>query len=224
MLTVKVTTCPCCGKNSKTLNAAAQHYIRCKLNPDRITVKLNFVEYNNKLKKGLVKKEFYNHFDKATKLNLPKPVDSAATKRKRSEAAKKQVWTESMKQRHSEIMKAAVSTHPESYTSSNRGRTKQIEYDGIKFQGSWELKFYKWCKEKNIKCERNAIGFSYIWNGNRTYYPDFYLPEFGYYVEVKGYKTDRDDAKWNQFPKKLLIIEKQSMIDITNDRFEITPL
>jgi len=31
------------------------------------------------------------------------------------------------------------------------------------------------------------------------------------YIEVKGYQTPKDDAKWKQFPKKLLIVKKKEI-------------
>ena len=33
------------------------------------------------------------------------------------------------------------------------------------------------------------------------YTPDFYLTDLKQYVEIKGYKTAKDQAKWDQFPK-----------------------
>lgn len=29
------------------------------------------------------------------------------------------------------------------------------------------------------------------------------------YVEVKGYKTDRDEAKWSHFPERLVVIDSK---------------
>ena len=118
-------------------------------------------------------------------------------------------------------MKKAVEKNPEAYTSSNRGRTKQIIYNNIKFHGSWELKFYQWCESNNVNCIRNSTGFKYNWFGERTYFPDFYLPDYDTYVEVKGYKTERDDAKWSQFPNKLLTVVKKDMINIIKNSYEL---
>lgn len=121
--------------------------------------------------------------------------------------------------KHSEAMKRAVENHPESYTSSNRGRTKQIEFDGIKFQGQWEVDFYKWAKGQNLNPKRCIEGFKYEWNGERTYFPDFHISSLDLYVEVKGYETDRDRSKWLQFPKALRIIKKKDIEDIRKNRF-----
>jgi hypothetical protein len=128
-------------------------------------------------------------------------------------------WTEETKIQQSIRMKLAVERNPESYTSSNRGRTKQIVYKEIKFQGQWELDFYKWCEDNQIAVERSTEWFDYIWNGNRKYNPDFYIPSMDLYVEVKGYETDRDKAKWSQFPKKLRIIKQQEIAEIRKGCF-----
>jgi hypothetical protein len=39
------------------------------------------------------------------------------------------------------------------------------------------------------------------------------------YVEVKGYETDRDRAKWRDFPKKLCIIKEAEIKQIRQGSF-----
>lgn len=210
--------CVFCGRQSLNLNSAAQHLIRCEKNPDKIDLSYltqanaNLDSYRKKIQSGEIK--HINQYSKAERLGLPKPVVSPLVSERRKELNRLRKWTIEDRKKHSDTMKQVVAKNPESYTSANRGRTKQIIYNEIKFQGRWELKFYKWCEHNNIKCERNFTGFSYFWNGDRLYYPDFYLTDLDYYVEVKGYQTERDIAKWNQFPKKLLIIEKKSITEI----------
>jgi len=216
--------CTFCGKISKNLNSSAQHSVRCVENPNRVDLShlkngANFHSYVEKIKKGEI--EPSNQYTKATKLGLPKPSVRPELLEKLKEANRRRVWDDAARQKHSASMKKAVEDNPESYTSSNRGRTKQIIYKGKKFQGGWELKFYQWCEATYIVCERNTEGFSYEWNGKRTYYPDFYLPKFDAYVEVKGYKTERDKAKWNQFKGKLIVIEKQSIKEIELGSFQL---
>ena len=45
-------------------------------------------------------------------------------------------------------------------------------------------------------------------NSQRYYTPDFYLPDEDIYIEIKGYKTIKDEAKWSQFPidKRLKVL------------------
>ena len=135
-------------------------------------------------------------------------------------ALNKEHWSNpEFRKKHQASMKLAVENNPESYTSSNRGRVKQFEYDGIKFQGSWELEFYKYCKTNGIQIERSNEWFVYEWNGTRKYFPDFYLPEKKLYIEVKGYETERDRAKWSAFPKQLRVIRKTDIIQIRKQCF-----
>lgn len=84
--------------------------------------------------------------------------------------------------------------------------------------------FYEFCLENHIECLRNYSGFDYIWNGEPTYYPDFYLPEFDTYVEIKGYKTERDVAKWSHFPKKMIVLMKSEINLIQKNLFKINDL
>ena len=202
--------CQFCNRKGKSNNSNTQHEIRCKENPNRIIVIPSY---------GMTGKKGRNQFLKAKDLGLPAPVVSEETRRKLSEIGKKHIWTEEKREQLRQSMRRAVENNPNSYTSSNRGRTKQIEYNGIKFQGNWELEFYKWAEAAGLAPERPNEGFKYEWNGIRTYFPDFYIPSMDLYVEVKGYETERDRAKWLQFPKKLRIIKEKEIKQIRQDCF-----
>jgi hypothetical protein len=103
----------------------------------------------------------------------------------------------------------------------NSGRCKHISFakkDGkiVKLQGTWEEKLAMFLDEKDIKWERNRVGYKYQFkNKEHQYFPDFYLPEHKIYIEVKGYETERDKAKWSEFPFKLFIVKKQEIQDLT---------
>lgn len=148
------------------------------------------------------------------------PEGRERIRQKTIEQNKKQWNDPDFRKKHRESMKLAVQKNPDSYTSSNRGRTKQIIFDGIKFQGKWELDFYIWAKEKGYAPERPNKAFRYIWNGERWYHPDFYIKVLDTYIEVKGYETERDRAKWLQFPEKLCIIREQQIKQIRAGLFE----
>ena len=158
-----------------------------------------------------------NQWTKSKETGIPY-ILKEETRKKFSEHTKRkniEHWSkEENRKKQSEAMKKAVEKYPDSYTSSNRGRTKQIIVDGIKFQGKWELEFYQYCKTNNIQVERSNEWFEYEWNGTRKYFPDFYLREHGLYIEVKGYETERDRAKWNSFPKLLRVIRKDDIMNI----------
>ncbi len=129
-------------------------------------------------------------------------------------------WSDcAFREKHRASMQRAVINNPEAYSSSNRGRTKQIVVDGIKLQGQWEVIFYNWAKSVGLNPTRPQESFPYTWNGVRRYHPDFYISALDLYVEVKGYETDRDRAKWLQFPKTLRIIKEQEINEIRRGTF-----
>lgn len=64
--------------------------------------------------------------------------------------------------------------------------------------GNWEVEFAKILDKKNIKQVYTKDKFDYLYNKEiHKYNPDFYLSEFDTYVEIKGYPTKRDYAKWS---------------------------
>ncbi len=90
-------------------------------------------------------------------------------------------------------------------------KNMHINYKGVDLHGSWELKYAQYLDANGIRWIRNKESFHYFFEGtDRRYTPDFYLPDFDQYVEIKGHKTNKDDAKWSQFPsyRKLVILTK----------------
>jgi len=97
-----------------------------------------------------------------------------------------------------------------SYTSKIAGK--------VMLDSTWELEYAKYLDENKIKWKRNLIKFPYHYRNRLCYYiPDFYLIEEDVYIEVKGYQTKRDDAKWNEFPYKLIILKKEELIELGLD-------
>lgn len=124
--------------------------------------------------------------------------------------------------KQSERMILVAKDHPESYGISNRSRAKHYEYKGERFQGTWELEFFKYCERNKIECKRNRECFPYFWKEKiHYYYPDFYLEKFNLFIEIKGYETDRDVAKQRDFPsdRKLLILRKKEYDLFIKDQF-----
>lgn len=209
-------TCIHCSKEI-TSNNIERHQIKCSLPKVASVPKFN---PRNTGKKGR------NQFSKARDEGRPIPVQSDESKAK-SLATKilrgSLSHSEESRKKISAAMKKAVAEHPDSYSSSNRGRTKQIIVDGIKLQGQWEVDFYLWAKAHNMNPARPSKAFHYEWNGTRSYHPDFYIQSVGY-VEVKGYETDRDRAKWDQFPEELFVVREQAIKSIRNNTFTVDQL
>lgn len=196
--------CQFCNKICKNKNSKAQHEIRCSYNPNRIAIAKNLPKFG---KKG------GNQFTKARENGYEYNV-SEETRRKLSESSKKQIWDDDRRKKHSMKMKQVVGENPDSYSKNNVcGRVKITEYkDGVNLKGSWEVKVAEWLDAQGIRWENEANPKPYYWNGDwKLYFPDFYLIDYECYIEVKGYRTERDEAKWNHFDCDLLIFEKDTI-------------
>lgn len=182
------------------------HEMYCEANPNRKT--RNGKANPNYGKKG---KNQYNYG----------AMISEETKHKISQKSKGRKLTETHKNAISEGMKKAVSEKPESYSSSNvNGRVKKVEHNNVLLDSEWEKIFAKWLDENDIKWERPTIGFKYKWEGERLYYPDFYLPDYDLYIEVKGYVRERDYAKW-KCVENLKVIKKKDINNIKRNNFKL---
>lgn len=215
--------CKYCFKKLKNNNSLIQHEIRCLKNEERIIVKSNFIEYNNKIRNKSIEKSFSNQYTKAKKLGLDKPIVSEETRNKLREKISGKKWTEAQKIKHSERMKIAVINNPQSYSINNvSGRVKTLEYKGIKLKGKWELLFAIWMDNNNYKWTNDIEPFVYIWEGSEhLYFPDFYLTEYDFYVEVKGYERERDRKKWDVV-KNLIVIKKNEIEKIKNGTYRLS--
>ena len=200
--------CQFCKSPRKNKNSKSNHERLCKLNPNKQSTHFH-TDYNKTRKPT-------NQFIKSVELGIEKPTVSETTRKLLSDRSKSQEWSDERRKNHSLAMKNAVLNNPESYSKSNRGRVKHIKKYGLTFDGRWELKFYEWCIDNNIKVYDNKKFFSYVWNNSEHLYnPDFYLPDYDIYVEVKGYYDDRDICKWSYFYENLCIFDK-SMIKLIN--------
>lgn len=205
---MKQLMCMHCNSLRKNSNSLRNHERLCRSNPNRQEIKSNLVEYNKKRKSGEIRVTGTNQFVKAKMLGLPKPEVSKETRKKLSEAGKRKVWTQEMREARSKVMKEVVLRNPQSYSASNVcGRTKIVEYKGYKLNGNWELIVAKWLDDTGIIWTNKIdIPFSYQWQEKvHFYFPDFYLPEKDLYIEVKGYERDRDVAKWQVVPNLVIL-------------------
>jgi hypothetical protein len=197
--------CEFCNHKFKNPKNPGTHKIYCSSNPNR-----------KEHPRGMLGRKGSNQHTNGT----AKPL-SAEGRKRIGENNSSRVWTSEMRSNHSALMKRAVVLYPESYSASNRGRTKCIEKHGVKFQGKWELEFFEWCQSKSILVERCSEWFPYTFDGDRQYNPDFYLRDLGVYVEVKGFQTKKDEAKWMAFPHKLLIVKKSEINRIKKNTYTL---
>lgn len=85
----------------------------------------------------------------------------------------------------------------------------------VYLDSTWELSYAKFLDESSIQWKRNTQRFAYQYNGELHYYiPDFFLVEKELFIEVKGYETAVDRAKWKQFPHKLQVIRESDLREL----------
>lgn len=79
-----------------------------------------------------------------------------------------------------------------------------------KVQGRWELAYAKWLDQNNVKFITHRGRIPYTKDGiNKSYYPDFYLPDDDMYVDVKNkYHYSLNEEKFD------LIMEQNTNIKI----------
>jgi hypothetical protein len=96
------------------------------------------------------------------------------------------------------------------------GRGKKGWYTGYWCDSSWELAWVIYNLEHNIKFVRNTKKFDFFFEDKICkYLPDFIL-EDGTYVEIKGYKTKKDEAKISQFKYKLIVLMRKELEEVFN--------
>lgn len=74
-----------------------------------------------------------------------------------------------------------------------------IKYKGTHFRSNWEMWFSQFLNLSKIKWLYESKTFDL---GNTTYTPDFYIPKWDLYIEIKGYFSDKAKNKINCFRKK----------------------
>lgn len=78
-----------------------------------------------------------------------------------------------------------------------KGKYKSGYYNNIWMDSSWEILFAKKLDSLNIKWVKDrSFCFYYIINDiKRKYFPDFYLPDYNTYIEIKGFWTPENIEK-----------------------------
>ena len=196
--------CKFCTKQCKNDNSLRNHERLCKQNPER-----QYTPFQDKKKQ----KEIALIRGNKNQWSNSSFACSEETRIKLSSAAKVRNQNESIetKEKRKTTIARKVS---EGTWHTSLAKNHHYKYNGCDLHGKWELRYATWLDQNNIKWERCKETFGYIFNGKkRRYTPDFYLEESDEYVEIKGYKTEKDEAKWSQFPsyRKLKILRKEDL-------------
>ena len=200
--------CDFCGRACKNHNSWRNHSRLCKLNPDRQLT--TYEKYGATPGFNTVGKKAWNKGKTAAEdSSVLKISQTLKSKYQSGELVAYQPMNDpEVRKRHKASMKKAYAN----YTKRTPGKFKYGRYKGIWCDSSWELAYLLYCLDFNITIERNKRGFSYIWEESiHSYFPDFYLPDTNQYVEIKGYRSARDEAKINQFTESLKIIDAKEI-------------
>lgn len=103
-------------------------------------------------------------------------------------------------------------------TRSGRSKFHGSYYANVWMDSSWETLLAQQLDQLHIRWVRGDAAFLYIDNvgKQRKYHPDFFLPDFDVYLEVKGYWTDlvrhkiKDAQQRNSF--RLIILDSLDKI------------
>lgn len=221
--------CQYCGKQCKNLNSLKQHEIRCKKNTNAISVsgnkhgKNNLYEYILKVKSGEIT-TWNKGLTKDTDERVKKYGETHHNKYINGEIKN---WCKGLTKETDERIKKYASKISETIASKIEDsdwhcqNRKRIEYKDDVFDSDWEFEFVKFLDIHNIKWMRKISPFIYIYeNSEHRYFPDLYLPDYDLYVEIKGYCTEKDKAKWDQFDKKLDIYFLRDLKELDIDYFK----
>ncbi len=146
-----------------------------------------------------------NQYTFAEKLGLPKPVFSDETLASLRERALNHnpMFNESCRNK---ISQTALEKSLKGEWHTSLAKRMHYSYRDEDLHGKWELAYAMYLDQKGTKWERCKHRFAYRFEGKiRFYTPDFYLPIESEYIEIKGYETEKDRAKWSQFPKELTL-------------------
>lgn len=196
--------CKFCSKECKNDNSLRNHERLCKSNPAK---QISWLEVN---------RDSYSHSNASIKANSEgrEHIVSQITRDKIS-AAHLDRDPEIAKEAGKKISKTIAKKVEAGTWHTSLAKNMHYNYNGVDLHGTWELNYAKYLDLNCIKWIRNKDIFSYIFDGkDRKYTPDFYLIESDEYIEIKGYKTEKDSAKWSQFPshRKLQVLMKKELL------------
>ena len=196
--------CNFCGKECKNDNSLRNHQRLCKLNPVRQTTPFQDKEKQKEIAKNRGSKNQWSNEEYRM---------SDETRQKLSESTKKRNANESQETKAKRKATIAEKVKNGDWHVS-LAKDHHYNYKGVDLHSKWELKYAKWMDSNQINWQRCKESFSYEYEDKlRQYTPDFYLIETDEYVEIKGYKTEKDNAKWSQFPKhrKLIVLMEKEL-------------
>lgn len=223
----KKINCSKCKKLITQINLN-RHENSCGSKNSSLKVPINYTGYCSICGKGYSKKGIATHiwrshgegkdhspsklgrkaWNKGLTKEDPRVAKSLVTKSKRSYPKKKKPNLTNEQRRNLSIRMSQ---------NNPGGKSKWYSVNGIKVQGTWERDVAIQLTKLNILWRRCKY-FEYCLDSKiKRYTPDFYLPDFNVYLEIKGHWWGKDREKMNiiqsTYPEVNFIILEKKEID-----------
>ena len=202
--------CKYCGEERSSKRSLSQHEVRCIKNPKSENLRLKWKEVRSAIKQipwnlGLTKETSLKMLIISEKM-----MNKSTGKAKTEETEKLRI----------EKIKQSISKNK--LTGGIRegsGRGFKSWYNSpiaglVYLRSTYELEYAKYLDSEGIQWKQNDRFFEYVYEGRKhKYYPDFYLVKDDLYVEIKGFKTKKDEAKWGSV-SNLKILFKKDLLEL----------
>lgn len=99
-----------------------------------------------------------------------------------------------------EALERIMSQRTKSKLKSSRGKKFASQKLNMEFRSNWEIELAEILTDLGIKFDYEPERF-YFRAEKESYLPDFYLPEFNCWIEVKGYMDKRSERRVKLFKK-----------------------
>ncbi len=209
-------------KKRYSVKGVRYHEKYCELNPGRESPPPKSEKWKKAMRER--KGSGANQYTKARKLGIPDPEVSRETREKISQNNKNRPegFAKEVGKKISQTIQKKVK---EGTWHTSLAKRMHYEYRGADLHGKWELAYAKYLDAEEIEWIRTRDRFAYEYGEKTRYYtPDFFLPATKQYIEIKGYKTEKDEAKWSQFPLELVVLQFEELKELFKDYLEISEM
>lgn len=206
-----MSNCQYCNKEISNLGSLRSHQKRCPNNPNKI----NWVSGS----KGPIGIEPWNKGKTYQQLLGVQKANQLKRKFANGKGGRASTL-EKQKLRRQRISETCKRNKKSGGYRIGSGRCKGSWYQSpiagrVYLDSSYEVFYAQWLDKANIIWKRNKIKFPYTYENQQHYYiPDFYLVEQKCYIETKGYKTKKDEAKWKEFPYQLKVLYQKDLNEL----------
>ncbi len=156
-----------------------------------------------------------NQYTKAAELGLPKPEVSEETRERARERMLGLANPSLRSEVKEKISKTCLERSKAGEWHTSVAKRMHYTYNSEDYHGKWEYAFAQLSDRDQLGWQRNKNRFAYEFGGKIRYYtPDFVRGEE--YLEIKGFETEKDQAKWKQFPHKLEVVRYEDLKKMVN--------